>query len=227
MATQPHDAIAAAREFYRETLRESFYHTRLFAEQTHRLAQGVVDTPAFDAILRDSSQGTLDASRRIGEMAVVHLDTASDQPGPWWRDLCSYERAYFLQLSTTDPGPPTNRPRRGVSALCTNFNWNMPELLKRLKSGVPVTDDLRRAMTLLFSRGPQGKIFVVEVGAQVEKVFRATNGLRTLDQIATTAGVSLPETQQVLNALAGIGAAVLAQTPEQMMDAIRAKQQSQ
>jgi hypothetical protein len=224
MATLPQDPLMVAREFYRDALRESFQHTRLFAGQTHRLAEGVVDTPEFAAILRESKQGTLDAARRVGEMAVVHLDTASEQPGPWWRDLSNYERGHFLQAATTDAGPPTNRPRRGVSALCMTFNWQMPELLKRLNSGVLITDELRRPMTLLFARGSQGKVSVVEVGAQVEKVFRATNGLRPLNQIAATAGLSMPETQQILQALSGIGAVILAQSAEQMMDAIRAKQ---
>jgi len=224
MATLPNDPISAARETYREILRDSFQHTRLFSDQTHRLAQGVVDTPEFEAILRDSRQGSLDAARRIGEMAVVHLDTAPDQPGPWWRDLCNYERGYFLQLATTDPAPPTNRPRRGVSALCATFNWNTPELLKRLTSGVSIGDDLRRPITLLFSRGSDGKVYVVQVGSQVEKVFRATNGLRTVDQIADAASLALADTQETLKALARIGAVVLAQSPEQMLDSIRARQ---
>jgi hypothetical protein len=221
MATMTEDGFTIEREFYRERLRNSFHYSGQFQPQTGRAAQDVADTPEFESILRDARAGSLEAARRIGEMAVVYLLTITTSPGSWWRDLCNYERGYFLQDATTDPGPPTNRPRRGVSALCTNFTWNMPGVVKRLKQGEPITEDLHRPVTLLFSRNEAGAVQIVEVGPAIEKVFRMTNGPRTVEQIAAAAEVSLAETQQILKALSEIGAIVLGKSAEEMTDILR------
>lgn len=221
MASLPQDRISSARDFYREGLAREFQHTRSFASQTGRRAEDVAATEAFEAVLRECIPGGLDAARRIAEMAFIHLDTAPVNPGPWWRDLCNYERLHFMQAATTDSGPPANRPRRGISAICMNFAWDIPALLERLKSGPAVTDELRRNLTLLFARAPDGKTYVVEVGPPIEKVFRATNGLRTADQIAAAAGMSPHETASILNALAGVGAIVPAKSAEEITEILR------
>jgi hypothetical protein len=221
MATLPNDPLPAARDFYRDCMLKSFGHTALFSAQTGRVAEDVMNMPQFDAVLRECPAGSLDAARRIGDMISVHLDGAQNQPGTWWRELCAYEKNYFMQVATTQPATPANRPRRGVSAVCANFKWNMPELVTRLKSGEAIADDLRRNVTLLFARGQEGNVNIVEVGPPVEKVFRATNGLRTIEQIASAADVSSDETQKVLATLADIGAVELAKTQEQMLDEIR------
>src|SRR6266508_4654777 len=119
MATLPQDAFAEARELYRDELVRSFRYTAMFFGVTGCTADDVVNSPAFAAVLSECKPGSLDCARRIGEMAVVHLDSPRSAPGPWWRDLCNYERGYFLQAATTDVAQPTNRPRRGASALCT------------------------------------------------------------------------------------------------------------
>ena len=204
------DPLAHMRDFYLERLCEAFQHTTRFAGQTGRSAADVVKSPEFEAVLREAKPGSLDAARRIGEMAVVHLDRAPNAPGPWWRDLCLYERGWFLQTATTDAGTATNRPRRGVSALSTIFGWNMPKLLEALQVGTQITDALKHSTTLLFSRGSEGKIYVVEIGGNIEKVFRFTNGMRTIPQIAEAAGVSESEAKKTLDALARIGAVAMA-----------------
>ena len=203
------DPLAHARDFYLERLREAFQHTARFAGQTRRTADEVLDMPEFAAVLRDAKPGSLDAARRIGEMAVVHLDRAANAPGGWWRDLCHYERGWFLQIATTDAGTATNRPRRGVSALSMTFGWNMPKLLEALAAGTPIDNALKRSTTLLFARGSEGKLYVVEIGGNVEKVFRFTNGMRTIQQIAEAAGVNEAETKKTLEALAKIGAVAM------------------
>jgi hypothetical protein len=203
------DPLAHARDFYIERLIESFQQCAHFAGQTGRTAEQVAASPEFEAVLRETKPGSLDAARRIGEMAVVHLDRAPNPPGPWWRDLCLYERGWFLQTATTDAGPATNRPRRGVSALSTVFGWYMPRLLEALQVGSAITDALKRSTTLLFSRGHEGKIYVVELGGNIEKMFRFTNGMRTIPQIAEAAGVTEAETTKTLEALARIGAVAM------------------
>jgi hypothetical protein len=248
MATVPKDMNEEGREFYRERLREAFSISGMVCG---REAEEIVDTPEFGRMVGEYGIGSLDSARRVGDMAVIHLDkivstgpagtpagqdphlpkagrcgAPSEQcrPGEWWRDLLSYGRGQFLQLATTQPAPPWNRPRRGVSATCVNFGWNMPEVTKRLKLGQPITDELRRPMTLLFTRSTEGKVTVIEAGAAVEKVFRATNSMRTTPQIAETAGMSLADTERILVALAGVGAVIPAKNASEMLEAIQAKE---
>jgi hypothetical protein len=227
--------LAAAREFYRQQLHESFRYSRPFSEPRGSVAGAVVDTLEFEAVLRECTPGSFDCARRIGEMAVVHLDkapllvcrpepeTALRQFGDWWRDLLNFERCCFLQAVTTSEGPPANRPRRGPSAICTNFSWAISEVAERIRTGRAIGDDLRRPVTLLFARTREGRVSVVEVGADIEKVFRATNGLRTFEQIAAAAGLSLQEVNEILVALASIGAIVLAMSSEEMSRLISAR----
>ncbi len=237
MATVLKNTEEPARSFYRERLGEAF-------ALSHKLsgygAEEAVDTPEFDRILLEYGLGSLDSARRIGEMVVIHLDKASSldsQPQPtltlgwpiaWWRDLLNFARGRFLQMATTQQAPPCNRWRRGVSALCMTFEWNVPEIAKRLGSGQPATsaaEDLRRKLMLLFARNQEGKVTVVEAGPAVERVFRATNSLRTLEQIAETAGMPLPDTQRVLAALASVGAVIPAKTAEEMLQTIRVRKE--
>ncbi len=230
MASEAESRVLQAREFYRERLAEAFRLSRQFSQPLGSVAEQVMDSPAAEGVLRECPLGSLDAARRLGEMAVIQLDRvaaagpwatgapsgAIRKPGPWWRDLLNYERGWFLQLATTAEPPPTNRPRRGVSALCMNFTWRVPALVEQLQSGKEISDDLHRPVTLLFARTREGRVAVVEVGVAVEKVFRATNGLRTVDQIADVADVPPEDTRRILESLGGIGAVVLAMSPEEM-----------
>ncbi|MGA3210111.1 MAG: hypothetical protein ABSD20_02325 [Terriglobales bacterium] len=217
------NALDNAREFYRRQLASSFVCSRPFSMPLRFVAEDVADTPEFEAVVRECGFGSFDCARRIGEMAVVHLDRVPTGR-PWWRDLLNYERSCFLQTATTAEGPPTNRPRRGVSALCITFSWDVPQVVESLKAGQPVSDALRRPATLLFARDEGGNPCVVEVGPDVEKVFRATNGLRLVEAIAATAGASMEQTREILGALAGIRAVTLAMSAEEMSRVIAARE---
>jgi hypothetical protein len=204
-----------AREFYRQHLAESFSASRPFSQPHGSAAEDVVGTPGFDAVLRECPFGSFDSARRIGEMAVVHLDRVPAGKA-WWRDLLNYERCCFLQVATTAEGPRTNRPRRGVSAVSNNFSWDIPQVLERLKAGQSISDELQRPATLLFARDAGGSPVTVEIGPDVEKVFRATNGLRLIESIASAAGATVEQTREILVALSGIGAITLAMSPQEM-----------
>jgi len=197
-----------ARRYYRDRLVRSFRYSRLFAQQVGRTAEQVADGELFRNFLNECALGSPEAARCVGEMAVAHL-AVSNAPGPWWRELVEYEQGFFLQAATVDHGPVTYIPRRGTSALCRLFRWNLPEFLLRLKSGQPVTDDLEKDVILLFSRTPASKIYVVEVEETTELVWRHTDGLRGVDQIALAASLPLETVQNTLQALSEIGAVVL------------------
>lgn len=197
-----------ARRYYRDRLVRSFRYSRLFARQVGRTAEQVVDGELFQDFLSECVLGSLEAGRRVGEMAVMHL-TVPEAPWAWWHELLEYEREFFLQAATAEQGPVTHVPRRGASALCRAFRWNLPEILARLKSGHPIGEDLKKDVILLFSRTTAGKIYVVEVDKTTEAVLRHTDGVRQVDQIASAAALPVETVQNTLRALSEIGAVVL------------------
>ena len=197
-----------ARRYYRDRLARSFRYSRLFASAIGRSAEQVVDRESFQDFLTECVMGSLEASQRVGQMAVTYLCNVQ-QPGAWWEELLAYEQAFFLQAATAEPEPRTDSPRRGCSAVCRAFCWNLPEILGRLKSKQNIGDDLKKDVLLLFSRTAGGKIYVVEIEESSELVWRHTDGFRSVHQIAAIVSLPVKSVQDTLQALSQIGALVL------------------
>ncbi|MGH9580325.1 MAG: hypothetical protein ACRD2R_04970 [Terriglobales bacterium] len=194
-----------ARRYYRGCFNRSFRFTQGFAAQTGRVAADVLSGSQFEQFVEESVLGSFDSARRVGVMAVVHLD-AAQHPGPWWRDLVEYECACFLQEATSEQVARIRRHRRAASAVCRTFAWWLPGVLEHLRAGRPASGDLRRECTLLFSRSAGGRPVVVELERDAASVFRSTNGYRTPEQIASAAAVPLDQAAGVLEQLVEVGA---------------------
>jgi hypothetical protein len=196
-----------ARRYYRDRIGRSFRYSHRFRAEIGGTAVQLVDSNDFDRFLSECVLGSLASARRVAEMARTFLSEVRG-PAPWWPALVDYECAYFLQAATSERSPASNAPLRGTSAVCARFEWDLPELVRRLRSGEPAEGELRRPVTLLFSRTHAGRIYVVEVEEGMERVFLACDGVRSLDQIATAAGVSVDVARQAIGALAEIGAII-------------------
>ena len=194
-----------ARRYYRDRLARSFRYSYRLRGQTGRIAEEMVDTEQFDLFLNQCELGSLESARWVGRIARSHL-RAAPEPGPWWHDLLDYEYAYFLQAATAERGASTDHPSPGVSAVCRQFAWALPEMLPRLRSREAIGDGLRREVRLLFSRTHTGRIYVVEIDTMMDRIFRAADGAHSVEEIAVCAGASVQSTQQALETLAGIGA---------------------
>jgi hypothetical protein len=192
-----------ARRYYRDRLARSFRYSRRFGAT----AEAVVDTPAFDAFLDDCVLGSLRAAERVADLVVGHF-RALPGPGPWWNNLLEYERLFFLQAATTERAIATEFPQPTPSARCRTFAWDLPHLLSRLKSDEPIGEELRREVTLLFSRTHLGRIYVVEVDEATAAVFHAVQSGHGPAQIAATTSLSAAVVQQTVRALEQIGAVV-------------------
>lgn len=209
-------AMFLARRYYRDRMQRSFRYSAFFAKETQRRAEDSVEGNAFADIARDSVLGSLDAAQRVGQMAVAYLTDWHRQPtapisniGGWWKSLLDYEYLHFLQTATSETVAKTGRPQRGVSAVCHKFEWNMPELVTRLRKGQAAGDDLRGETTLLFARTHGGKIYVMEIDKAAESVFRSMEGNRSREEIAFAAGLGCEETSAILQSLVEVGAVVL------------------
>lgn len=192
-----------ARRYYRDRLARSFRYSRRLGAS----AEAFADTPAFDAFLDDCVLGSLRAAERVGDLVLEHL-TAFTAAGPWWNDLLEYERLFFLQAATTENAIAAQFSQHGTSARCHTFAWDLPHLLLRLKSDEPIGDELRREVTLLFSRTHLGRIYVVEVDEATAAVFHTVDPGRSPAQIAAMTSLSAAVVEQTLRALGEIGALV-------------------
>ena len=194
-----------ARRYYRDRLIRSFRYSRAFADPTGRRAEELCDREELEPFVEQCVLGSVASARRAGEMAVAHL-SGGLRLFPWWSDLLAYESAHLLQTATTERAQPGPRCQRSPSATCLHFDWALPEMLPRLRRGEAPGEELRREVTLLFSRTHMGKIYVVELDESTAAVFLATDGSRAVEQIAEAAAGTLPQAEEALSNLAQIGA---------------------
>jgi hypothetical protein len=89
------------------------------------------------------------------------------------------------------------------------LEFDLPELLVRLRSEEIPTEASRRAVTLLFSRTHLGRVYVVELDEASAAVLNAIDGKTALERIPSFSSISDTETQRVLTTLAEVGAIVV------------------
>ena len=169
-----------------------------------RRAIDVVEAEEFNRVASREAMGSLAAAQQVGALAVQHLTPSRDEA--WWPALLEYERAHFVQTATSESMQPGEHPRRGASALCHQFEWHVPELLRRIKAKEAIGDDLRRPVRLLFSRTHAGKIFVMEVDAATAAVFSAVDGARSVVEISERTAMPLLAVEESLQSLKEVGA---------------------
>jgi len=196
-----------ARRYYRDRIFRSFRYSHLFHEQLGRSAGDIISGRPFDEFLQDCVLGSLESARRVGKMAIDCLTLPVHQaPGPWWNDLLAYESAFFLQAATAEHTPAGSFARHAISAVVCNFQWDLPQLLGRLKSNQLPADVTQRSISLLFSRTREGRIYVVEIEGATAEVFRCINGGRSMEEVAAIANVTPAACQSILMSLEQIGA---------------------
>ena len=194
-----------ARRYYRDRLHRGFRHSaRLLGSEG--AAADAVDTAAFDLILNRCVLGSLATATAVGELVLSAL--REERVEEWWAELLQYEFAFFVQLATSEPTPPSSFPQRGLSTLVREFQISVPEMLEKIKNRQAPENPQRVSTTLLFSRTQHGRIYVVQLDGIARGVMHAVNGSRQLVQIAECAGVSEEETNRVLTDLIRISAVV-------------------
>ena len=171
----------------------------------HRAIE-VVDAEEFNRVVSREAMGSLAAAQRIGTLAVEHLTGLRGEA--WWSALLDYEHAHFLQTATSESAHRRQHPRRGLSTVCRQFDWHLPELLQRIKTNQPMDDasNLHRPVTLLFSRTHAGKIFVMEVDAATAAVFSAVDGARSVAEISELTKMPLLVVEEIVQSLREVGA---------------------
>ena len=192
-----------ARRYYRDRLQRGFPYSSAVISQADA-ASRLVDGKEFDAIVDNCVLGSFATSREVGQLAVASLLPLRREA--WWQEVLEYELALFLQLATSEATPRSHRPQACISTTVRSFGFRFPELLTCLRSGKPLPNTVRGSTTLLFSRTPHGRIYVVELDARTEAVFRAILRGQDLRQLASNEDWALDEMNQTLQTLHTIGA---------------------
>src|SRR5438874_7740603 len=196
-ARAAHFARFLARRYYRDRLGRSFRYSAMM-NGIGRRAIDVVEAEEFNRVASREAMGSLAAAQQVGALAVQHLTPSRDEA--WWPALLEYERAHFLQTATSESAHRGQHLRRGVCAVCRQFDWHLPELLQRIKTNQPMDDagNLHRPVTLLFSRTHAGKIFVMEVDAATAAVFSAVDGARSVAEISELTKMPLLVVEEIV-----------------------------
>jgi hypothetical protein len=195
-----------ARRYYRDRLARGFHYSAALVGK-HRSAEQVADSAEFDPILDRCVLGSLTCSKKVGDLSVSRLLPL--RSNAWWYELLEYERAFFLQLATSEATSAGTIPKRNTSAMIREFRVQIPELLAslRLGNGSPHVSYTR--VTLLFSRTTHGKVYVVEPDEKTSAVFRSVDGKSSQQQVASTAAVPQEEIHRIFTSLSDIGSVVL------------------
>jgi len=192
-----------ARRYYRDRLHRGFrYSARLLGSE--HAAANLMETPAFDLILKSCVLGSPVTARAVGDLVLSEFEGKRSEG--WWTELLQYEFAFFVQLAASEPTPASSFPQRSLSTVIREFQFSLPEIFESLrKRRVPEITRLV-STTLLFSRTHHGTIYVVQLDALACAVMHAVNGSRQPAEIAECAGASQAETNRILEDLVSIGA---------------------
>lgn len=192
-----------ARRYYRDRLNRGFRYSARLGYEVAALANAA----EFDAILDTCILGSFATATKVGDLACAYLTTLRTEV--WWRELLEYERAFFLQLATSEVTPPASVPRRNVSAICREFQVPISEVITNLRSGAEVADNLQSKAKLLFSRTNHGKIYVAEVDETTARVFEEVDGTKSAGEIAENCALRQDEALRILTTFSEIGSIVL------------------
>ncbi|MBV9073546.1 MAG: hypothetical protein JOZ10_07950 [Acidobacteria bacterium] len=196
-----------ARRYYRDRLSRGFRYVRMLIPKFS--VEQLIDSPGFDSILGECVLGSFNTSSLVAEFAVSALRTA--QPQPWWSELLEYERAFFLQLATSEFAPAAAFPRKQLSTVLHAFDIPISELLSRIRGKAELESISRGQSILLFSRTQHGTIYAAELDSLTANVFASVDGISTSREIAARCALSEAEVDRILQMLADIGSIALPQ----------------
>jgi hypothetical protein len=199
------------RRYYRDRLARGFRTSRVLCEHFGRFPEEAVDGPGFDPILETGVLGSFLTSRIVAQLAKQHLMVHIPELGPWWWDMLRYDIAYFMQLATSDPGPVSDFPRRGTSAMTAELGWYLPQVVGSVRARQEPTPEMERKWNVLFSRTRAGHVYVMEVDSDALSLFEAVDGKRSRPEIINASGVEPRIAEPMLLDLERIGAIVMPQ----------------
>jgi hypothetical protein len=212
-----------ARHYYHERIVHFFKYSRVLARVTGRRPETVLRVPAFDALLASAVLGSRETARAVSALVVDHLETGSVGAVPYHRDLLRYQDAMMV----VEAGPRVWRdqdrggenggdreedgsdglPVRVEGTVLLELRHDLPTVLPQLlRPWVEVPPAPVRPTPLLIARSVHGRVTVARGDSTVARVLSLADGVRTVREVASDAGLAITELRDTLRALTEVGA---------------------
>jgi hypothetical protein len=199
-----------ARHYYGERIARLFRHVRRLAHQTGRDPLSVLDTPHARTVLDHAVLGSTDTAEEMVLLLETFLleDAADIQKRlPYWEDLIRYQATMFRLEGLRAEERVTDHPCRSASAKIMQFKWDIPAILADLRS----SSDRESAAVhgpsiLLIASSPDRQVTTLQCTPNVQRLFEAADGTRTVEELGLAADCSVQQTEQVLRQMKDIGA---------------------
>ena len=199
-----------ARHYYAERIARLFRHIRRLALQTGRDPLSVLDSPKAGIVLNHAVLGSSDTAEELAALLDEFLleDAADIQKRfPYWRDLVRYQTTMFRLEGLRSEERATDYPCRSASAKIVQFKWDIPAIIANLQSQ---NDSLPTAAhgpsILLIASSPNRQVISMRCTPNVQRLFEAADGTRTVEDLRLAAGSSVQQTEQLLTQMKEIGA---------------------
>jgi hypothetical protein len=199
-----------ARHYYGERIARLFRHVRRLAPQTGRDPLSVLDSPQARIVLDHAVLGSSDTAEEMASLLETFLlENAAGihMRFPYWQDLVCYQATMFRLEARKVNQCATDRPCRSVSGNIIEFEWDIPAILSDLQSSnhrQPGT--AHRPSILLIASSLGGQVISLRCTPEVQRLFHAADGTRTIEELGLAADCSVQQTEQVLRQMKEIGA---------------------
>ncbi len=206
-----------ARHFYHERVVQFFKYSRALARVTRRPPEAVLTQPGFETLLPEVVLGSRETARAVARLVVTYVAGSASRVA-YLADLLRYEEAMMVveagpRIWRDAPGRSgagsgeRNSPERVEGTVLLDVAYDLPAVLpKLLQSWTQVPEAPARPTRLLVARSPHGRVAVARSDASIATVVELADGKRTLQQLASGAGLPLPALEATLRDLVELGA---------------------
>jgi len=206
-----------ARHFYHERIVNFFKYSRALARVTGRAPEGILKSPAFEALLPGIILGSRDTAAAVARLVTTHV-AAAQAPVPYLADLLRYEEAMMVVeagprvwrdgASSGGAGSGERfRPETVEGTVLLELSFDLPSVLpKLLQPWTQVPQAPERRTKLLVARSAHGRVAVARSDENVAAVVQLADGTRTLGEIAGIAGLGVKDLEATLQGLVDLGA---------------------
>ncbi len=206
-----------ARHFYHERIVHFFKYSRVLARVTGRAPEGILKSPAFEALLPGLILGSRDTAAAVARLVTAHV-AAAQTPVPYLADLLRYEAAMMVVEAGPrvwrDGASPAGagsgerlRPETVEGTVLLELSFDLPSILpKLLQPWTEVPQAPERRTKVVVARSAHGRVAVARSDESVATVVRLADGRRTLGEIAGVAGLGVKDLEATLQGLVDLGA---------------------
>jgi len=207
-----------ARQYYHERLWHFHKYSRALAHWTGRSPEGLLQTPAFAALLPTIILGSRTTARDLARLVQSYLADARGAP-PYAGDLVRYENAQLIAESGPRPHSATPVRARPQLAAIVNpdastlrFKHDLPAIFKPILETAELDERPERPpeapeaeLTLVFVRSPRGRVTVLRWTDTIESLTAYLDGERPLSEAIDAAALPPREGLEIANALLDAG----------------------